>query len=208
MPSHKARADSSYPPAPVGSAEGQEGRACSAYWARLLAPERSPRSVSRDRPAALESRRAAPRRSALEMPTCHTRTRATHAHARPAPATHPRHLPRTHPGKSFFKKSKQPAAVDLTRKNVREALRQVGQRASRRSVRREVGRQVGRGRSRAASRTARGPAMLGPPTPGSSDLCRAPGGRGYPLPAALRHARLRTCGVLRPATGDPLSHTW
>ena len=27
-------------------------------------------------------------------------------------------------GKSFFKKSKQPAAVDLTRKNVREALRQ------------------------------------------------------------------------------------
>ena len=146
VPSHKARADSSYPPAPVGSAEGQEGRACSAYWARLLAPERSPRSVSRDRPAALESRRAAPRRSALEMPTCHTRTRATHAHARPAPATHPRHLPRTHPGKSFFKKSKQPAAVDLTRKNVREALRQVGQRASRRSVRREVGRQVGRGR--------------------------------------------------------------
>tara|TARA_B100000795_G_scaffold115516_1_gene85795 strand:+ start:218 stop:343 length:126 start_codon:yes stop_codon:yes gene_type:complete len=35
--------------------------------------------------------------------------------------------PRTHPGKSFFKKSKQPAAVDLTRKNVRESLRQVGQ---------------------------------------------------------------------------------
>jgi hypothetical protein len=42
------------------------------------------------------------------------------------PATHPRHPPRTRPGKSFFKKSKQPAAVDLTRKNVRESLRQVG----------------------------------------------------------------------------------
>ena len=53
-------------------------------------------------------------RDALEMPS------------RCGLAIHPRHPPRTRPGKSFFKKSKQPAAVDLTRKNVRESLRQVG----------------------------------------------------------------------------------
>jgi hypothetical protein len=58
-------------------------------------------------------------RDALEMRTCHPPPP-------PTPAIHPPHPPRTRPGKSFFKKSKQPAAVDLTRKNVRESLRQVG----------------------------------------------------------------------------------
>ena len=60
--------------------------------------------------------------SALEMPSRCPRD----ADLPSTPATHPRHPPRTRPGKSFFKKSKQPAAVDLTRKNVRESLRQVG----------------------------------------------------------------------------------
>ena len=53
-------------------------------------------------------------------PEPHTLSRTPHAHAHAHAHMHA--SPCT--GKSFFKKSKQPAAVDLTRKNVREALRQ------------------------------------------------------------------------------------
>ena len=38
--------------------------------------------------------------------------------------------------------------------------------------------------------------------PTSVSYFRAPGGGGHPLPAPLGHARLGTCGILRPATGD------